>query len=337
MLAPAAFLVARRARAQDDVDPASSAARQALRVLLGQGDAQPSVGQTFSFDGKLYRGTFQRTADGQIVDLVDLEGYLYSVVPREMPSSWPVWALEAQSICARTYVLQRSDPRRAYDLVPSEVDQRYDGLERGDAGRGRGRRCHRRKRAFVRRSIRANSIFVVLRRPYRVGVRGLGKFCAAIPLGSNLHVVLGLSELSLATEPRFRRDRLAAFRFSRDARQPQRRAHRRTRRERTGALARAADRSREHRCHWKRVSPGRRIARVAEPPAHGRAASTGRCRDSLYGRRPRARRRPLPVGRARHGADRTAAVRDSRLLLSGYGHSESRATPLILSTSFRPS
>lgn len=128
MLAPAAFFVARRARAQDDVDPASSAARQALRVLLGQGDAQPSVGQTFSFDGKLYRGTFERTPDGQIVDLVDLEGYLYSVVPREMPSSWPVAALEAQSICARTYVLQRSDPRRAYDLVPSEVDQRYDGL-----------------------------------------------------------------------------------------------------------------------------------------------------------------------------------------------------------------
>ncbi|MGA8099559.1 MAG: SpoIID/LytB domain-containing protein [Candidatus Cybelea sp.] len=128
LLAPAAFFVARRARAQDDVDPASSAARQALRVLLGQGDAQPSVGQTFSFDGKLYRGTFERTPDGQIVDLVDLEGYLYSVVPREMPSSWPVAALEAQSICARTYVLQRSDPRRAYDLVPSEVDQRYDGL-----------------------------------------------------------------------------------------------------------------------------------------------------------------------------------------------------------------
>jgi stage II sporulation protein D len=128
LLAPAAFLIARRAPAQDDVDPASSAARQALRVLLGQGNAQPSAGQTFSFDGKLYRGTFERTADGQIVDLVDLEGYLYSVVPREMPSSWPVAALEAQSICARTYVLQRSDPRRAYDLVPSEVDQRYDGL-----------------------------------------------------------------------------------------------------------------------------------------------------------------------------------------------------------------
>ncbi|MGB8907923.1 MAG: SpoIID/LytB domain-containing protein [Candidatus Cybelea sp.] len=128
MLGPAALLVARRARAQDDVDPASSAARQALRVLLGQGDARPSAGQTFTFDGKLYRGTFERTADGQIVDLVDLEGYLYSVVPREMPSSWPVAALEAQSICARTYVLQRSDPRRAYDLVPSEVDQRYDGL-----------------------------------------------------------------------------------------------------------------------------------------------------------------------------------------------------------------
>jgi stage II sporulation protein D len=117
-----------RAQAQDDIDPASSAARQALRVLLGQGDAQPGAGQTFSFDGKLYRGTFERTGDGEIVDLVDLEGYLYSVVPREMPSSWPGAALEAQAICARTYVLQRSDPRRAYDLVPSEIDQRYDGM-----------------------------------------------------------------------------------------------------------------------------------------------------------------------------------------------------------------
>jgi stage II sporulation protein D len=127
-VAAAPFLVARAARAQNDVDPASSSTRQALRVLLGSGDAVLESSQSFSFNGRSYRGAYERTADGQIVNIVDLEEYLYSVVPREMPSGWPAEALAAQAICARTYVLQRSDPRRAYDLVPSELDQVYEGV-----------------------------------------------------------------------------------------------------------------------------------------------------------------------------------------------------------------
>jgi stage II sporulation protein D len=128
MLGAATLLWARPARAQTDADPATSSRRQALRVLLGRGDAAPASGQSFSFDGKIYRGNFERTEDGQIVNVVDLEEYLYSVVSREMPAGWPPAALEAQAICARTYVLQRSDPRRSYDLVPSELDQLYDGI-----------------------------------------------------------------------------------------------------------------------------------------------------------------------------------------------------------------
>jgi stage II sporulation protein D len=84
--------------------------------------------QSFSFDGRVYRGTCERTEDGQVVNVIDLEQYLYSVVAREMPSSWPAAALSAQAICARTYVLQRSNPRRNYDLVPSELDQLYEGI-----------------------------------------------------------------------------------------------------------------------------------------------------------------------------------------------------------------
>jgi stage II sporulation protein D len=116
------------ALAQTYADPATSSRRQALRVLLGNGDAVPVSSNTFSFAGKLYRGSFARSG-GQVVNLVDLESYLYSVVSREMPSGWPASALQAQAVCARTYVLQRSDPRRFYDLVPSELDQRYDGIE----------------------------------------------------------------------------------------------------------------------------------------------------------------------------------------------------------------
>ena len=129
MLLSAAMVAAPlTARAQDDVDPAITSRRPALRVLLGRGEAVLGPAQTFQFDGAPYRGTFQRLDDGQIVNFVDLEAYLYSVVPLEMPPSWPPAALQTQTICARTYVLQRSDPRRAYDLVPSEVNQVYRGI-----------------------------------------------------------------------------------------------------------------------------------------------------------------------------------------------------------------
>ncbi|MDP9110768.1 MAG: SpoIID/LytB domain-containing protein, partial [Candidatus Eremiobacteraeota bacterium] len=92
------------ARAQDEFDPATSAASPSLRVLLGAGDAVPTEGGGFTFGGRRYRGTFSRLPDGSVINTLPLEEYLYSVVPREMPPSWPAAALEAQAICARTYV-----------------------------------------------------------------------------------------------------------------------------------------------------------------------------------------------------------------------------------------
>lgn len=53
-----------------------------------------------------YRGTFelQRTDGGiAVVNELLLEEYLYSVVPSEMPASYPAEALQAQAVCARTY------------------------------------------------------------------------------------------------------------------------------------------------------------------------------------------------------------------------------------------
>lgn len=129
-LGASALLATAVARAQSDADPATSANAPALRVLLGQGMVQggaPGNGG-FSFDGRPYRGTYSELPDGRIVNTVDVERYLYSVVPREMPPAWPAAALQAQALCARTYVLQRSNPARGYDLVPSEADQVYAGI-----------------------------------------------------------------------------------------------------------------------------------------------------------------------------------------------------------------
>lgn len=53
-----------------------------------------------------YRGKMEiaRAEDGLVlVNELLLEEYLYSVVPSEMPSSYPLEALKAQAICARTY------------------------------------------------------------------------------------------------------------------------------------------------------------------------------------------------------------------------------------------
>lgn len=99
-------------------------------MLLGRGtvDLTPGGADGFTFNGRAYRGSAAQLPDGTIVNTLALEAYLYSVVPREMTPSWPVAALQAQAVCARTYVLQRSNPQRPYDVVPSELDQVYTGI-----------------------------------------------------------------------------------------------------------------------------------------------------------------------------------------------------------------
>ena len=54
----------------------------------------------------IYKGNLEITADEEgllIVNEVLLEDYLCTVVPSEMPASYPVEALMAQAVCARTY------------------------------------------------------------------------------------------------------------------------------------------------------------------------------------------------------------------------------------------
>ena len=53
-----------------------------------------------------YRGNLQiaKTSNGiTLINELLLEEYLYSVVPSEMPASYPMEALKAQALCARTY------------------------------------------------------------------------------------------------------------------------------------------------------------------------------------------------------------------------------------------
>ena len=87
-----------------------------------------------SAGSKLYRGSLEvkwREGGLMVVNTLDLEEYLYGVVPKEAPSQWQMAALRAQAIVARTYALYKRSRQghRDYDLAAQYIrDQHYEGL-----------------------------------------------------------------------------------------------------------------------------------------------------------------------------------------------------------------
>lgn len=84
--------------------------------------------------GDQYYGDFQytRLTSGvlTVVNFVGLEDYVKGVVPNEMSASWPLEALKAQAVCARTYVAANQNKYRQYgfDMTNDTYCQVYRGL-----------------------------------------------------------------------------------------------------------------------------------------------------------------------------------------------------------------
>ncbi|GDX72076.1 hypothetical protein LBMAG39_05090 [Cyanobium sp.] len=79
-----------------------------------------------------YRGRLQLRLEAgqlQVVNHVPLETYLPSVVGSEMPASWPLEALRAQAVAARTYALKARKPAALFDLQATTASQVYKGVE----------------------------------------------------------------------------------------------------------------------------------------------------------------------------------------------------------------
>jgi stage II sporulation protein D len=82
-------------------------------------------------EGQLYRGRLQLSRQGeglQAINHVSLESYLAGVVGSEMPASWPLDALKAQAVAARTYALAQRRPAAPYDLKATVASQVYRGV-----------------------------------------------------------------------------------------------------------------------------------------------------------------------------------------------------------------
>lgn len=85
------------------------------------------------FRGYRYYGDFQyqrlHGGDLTVMNVVPLEDYVKGVVPHEMSASWPLEALKAQAVCARTYAAMNlgKHQRYGFDLCANTDCQMYQG------------------------------------------------------------------------------------------------------------------------------------------------------------------------------------------------------------------
>lgn len=96
-------------------------------VLMGG-----NVDDTFKLNSMPYRGMLTFSVNGSTmtgVNIVDLEEYLYGVVPSEMPQSYATEALKAQAVAARTYAMTKlgAHTGSGYQLCDTTNCQVYKG------------------------------------------------------------------------------------------------------------------------------------------------------------------------------------------------------------------
>ena len=94
-------------------------------------DSQSTDGVRFEKNGNYYPGHLLLSASGESIRAVlaiSVEDYLLGVVPYEMSDTFPLEALKAQAVCARTYALAHVSPSADWDVVDTTNDQVFRGV-----------------------------------------------------------------------------------------------------------------------------------------------------------------------------------------------------------------
>lgn len=106
-------------------------------VIVGTGELQinPASEGTVAFDGQSYRGRFRLVPTGpdkfDVVNDVDLEGYLKGVLSKELKRFWNDETYKAQAVVARTYALYELKAASAgshFDVYDDQRSQVYGGI-----------------------------------------------------------------------------------------------------------------------------------------------------------------------------------------------------------------
>jgi len=78
-----------------------------------------------------YRGALEVRPSGsglQAINLVNIEDYVRGVVAKESPASWPIEALKAQAVAARSYGLSSGNRVGTFNLYDDTRSQAYGGV-----------------------------------------------------------------------------------------------------------------------------------------------------------------------------------------------------------------
>ncbi|MBR3942524.1 MAG: SpoIID/LytB domain-containing protein [Clostridia bacterium] len=101
----------------------------------------PSAG-LLKLNQKTYRGNIELVPSGNkmtVVNHLNTEEYLCGVVPLEMSTGWPIEALKAQAVCARTFVASNMNKYadKGFDVCNTTMSQVYGGagVEKADTTR----------------------------------------------------------------------------------------------------------------------------------------------------------------------------------------------------------
>jgi SpoIID/LytB domain protein len=107
-------------------------------VLEYQEPENTTLVSGFALEDRSYRGSIEFRPEKTgitLINILNIEEYLYGVIPAEMPASWPLEALKAQAIAARSYTLaclgesNRDVPRgKGFDLYGSVLSAAYRGV-----------------------------------------------------------------------------------------------------------------------------------------------------------------------------------------------------------------
>ncbi|MBR3632585.1 MAG: SpoIID/LytB domain-containing protein [Elusimicrobiaceae bacterium] len=116
------------------VTPKSADAMQGATILIQK--VMSGAGMTWaSVDDKEYRGQLEIIHDKKHntllpINIVNIEEYLMGVLSSEMPAGFPMNALRAQAVLARTYALKHLGKHKAYgyDLCDTQNCQVYGGV-----------------------------------------------------------------------------------------------------------------------------------------------------------------------------------------------------------------
>ena len=104
--------------------------------FLGPVFVYPLLDSPIKISNRRYRGIFeiQRQGGGLLViNIVDLEEYLPGIIKREISTDWPIAAIKAQAVLARTFALvNQKHKNEGFDLCSDVHCQVYGGLEAED-------------------------------------------------------------------------------------------------------------------------------------------------------------------------------------------------------------